>query len=134
MLLSAVNANQLACALGRDVALAAGWPVPLVLDAGQAIPVTADRVYVLANQTPPAAYTIAAPGADNIGRTLVLINVVNNPPPNQSVAFPANSLLDGVSAGGNSNWDSAIEGASLTVIAIDATRWAVIVNNAGTIT
>ena len=77
-----------------------------------------------------AALSVAAPGAKNIGRKLT---ITSNTDFAHVVTFTGGTLWDGT-AGANSTWTTTVvQGCSLVVEAISATKWNVIGFNLGTI-
>jgi len=77
-----------------------------------------------------AALSVAAPGARNIGRRLTLTSGTDFA---HIVTFTGGTLWDGT-AGANSTWTTpAVQGASLTIEAISATKWNVVSFNLGVI-
>lgn len=76
------------------------------------------------------AYTIAAPGAAGIG---VPITFTTGTDFAHVVTFTGTTLQDGT-AGANSTWTAAaVQGSSLTVVGVTATKWNVVSFNLGTI-
>ncbi len=81
-------------------------------------------------KTSAGAFTVAAPGSANIGLTMVLTTGTDFA---HVTTFTGGTLWDGT-AGANSTWTSAaVQGSSLTVRAISATKWNVESFNLGTI-
>jgi hypothetical protein len=102
---------------------------PVILAADAAIPIDVDEVYQLTKGS-AGAYSVAAPGVANVGRSLVLINGSDFA---HIVTFTGTTLQDGTT-GLNTTWTAAaFAGSSLTVRAVSATRWAVESFNLGTI-
>jgi len=94
-----------------------------------AIPVDRDSITRLTKGS-AAAVTVAAPGAKNIGRRLEIHGGSDFA---HVVTFTGSTLVDGTT-GASITWTSAaFAGSSLTVRALTATLWSVIVNNLGTI-
>lgn len=76
------------------------------------------------------AYTLAAPGAAGIG---TIIKITNGSAFAHVVTFTGTTLQDGT-AGANSTWTAVnIEGTSITVVGVTATKWNVLSFNLGTI-
>lgn len=76
------------------------------------------------------AYTLAAPGAAGIG---VEITLTSGSDFAHVVTFTGTTLQDGT-AGANSTWTAAaVQGSSLTVVGVTATKWNVVSFNLGTI-
>lgn len=76
------------------------------------------------------AYTLAAPGAAMIGKHLVLSTGTDFA---HVVTFTGTTLQDGT-AGANTTWTAAaVQGSSLTVVGVTATKWNVVSFNLGTI-
>lgn len=76
------------------------------------------------------AYTLAAPGAAGIG---VKITITNGSAFAHVVTFTGTTVQDGT-AGANSTWTAVnIEGASITLVGVTATKWNVESFNLGTI-
>lgn len=107
-----------------------GGPDEIVTLAGDgAIPVDTDS-FTLLTKGSAAAVTVAAPGAANIGRKLIISAGSNFA---HVVTFTGTTLADGTT-GLNSTWTAAaFIGSSLTVRAITATQWVVESFNLGTI-
>jgi hypothetical protein len=77
-----------------------------------------------------AALSVAAPGARNIGRRLTITSGTDFA---HVVTFTGGTLWDGT-AGANSTWTApVVQGASITVEAISATKWNVVSFNLGAI-
>lgn len=77
-----------------------------------------------------AALSVAAPGARNIGRK---IRITSGSDFAHVVTFTGGTLWDGT-AGANSTWTTTVvQGCSLWVEAISATKWNVLGFNLGTI-
>jgi len=94
-----------------------------------AIPVDKDSVTLLTKGS-AAAVTVAAPGAANIGRTLVILGGSDFA---HVVTFTGSTLRDGTT-GASITWTSAaFQGSAVTVKAITATTWNVQMNNLGVI-
>jgi len=94
-----------------------------------AIPVDADSISLLTKGS-AAAITVAAPGASNIGRRLVIHNGSDFA---HVVTFTGSTLRDGTT-GASITWTAAaFRGSSLTVRAVDASTWSVEAMNLGTI-
>jgi hypothetical protein len=94
-----------------------------------AVPVDRDGAYNFTKGS-AAAITVAAPGAANVGRVLILLGGSDFA---HVVTFTGTTLLDGTT-GANSTWTTtAFAGCGLMVIAVSATRWQVIAFNLGTI-
>lgn len=76
------------------------------------------------------AYTLAAPGAAGIGVVIVFSTGTDFA---HVVTFTGTTLQDGT-AGANSTWTAAaVQGSSLTVVGVTATKWNVVSFNLGTI-
>lgn len=76
------------------------------------------------------AYTLAAPGAAGIG---VRITITSGSDFAHVVTFTGTTLQDGT-AGANSTWTAAaVQGTSITVVGVTATKWNVESFNLGTI-
>jgi hypothetical protein len=76
------------------------------------------------------AYTVAAPGAAGIGVELTLTTGTDFA---HVVTFTGTTLQDGT-AGANVTWTAAaVQGSSLTVVGVTATKWNVVSFNLGTI-
>lgn len=129
-MMNVTNLGALAAKLGRDLAKAC-FPAPLVtLTASGAIPINVDGAYVISVAGAPAAMTVAAPGADNVGRRITLLTGTDFA---HVVTFTGTTLQDGT-AGANSTWTAtAVQGCSLTFVAVSATKWNVESFNLGTI-
>lgn len=81
-------------------------------------------------KTSAGAYTVAAPGASGIGKVLKLTTGTDFA---HVVTFTGGTLWDGT-AGANTTWTSAaVQGSSLTVVGVTATKWNVLSFNLGTI-
>lgn len=94
-----------------------------------AIPVNEDAIHLLTKGS-AGAYSVAAPGAANVGRKLTFITGSDFA---HVVTFTGTTLQDGTT-GLNTRWTAAaFAGSSLTVRAVSATRWAVESFNLGTI-
>ena len=94
-----------------------------------AISVAKDATYNITKGS-AAALTVAAPGAENIGRLITFLTATDFA---HVVTFTGATLQDGT-AGLNSTWTAtAVAGCSLTVRAVSATRWSVVSFNLGTI-
>lgn len=77
-----------------------------------------------------AAITVAAPGAAGIG---VVLTITTGTDFAHVVTFTGGTLWDGT-AGANTTWTSAaVQGSSITVVGITATKWNVVSFNLGTI-
>jgi hypothetical protein len=86
----------------------------------------------LAYLTKPSAgaYTLAAPGTAGIGAQLKITTGTDFA---HVVTFTGTTLQDGT-AGANSTWTSAaVQGSSITVVGVSATKWNVLSFNLGTI-
>lgn len=76
------------------------------------------------------AYTLAAPGAAGIG---IQIDLTTGTDFAHVVTFTGTTLNDGT-VGANSTWTAAaVQGSSLTVVGVTATKWNVVSFNLGTI-
>lgn len=76
------------------------------------------------------AYTLAAPGTAGIGTVITLSTGTDFA---HVVTFTGTTLQDGT-AGANSTWTAAaVQGSSLTVVGVTATKWNVVSFNLGTI-
>ncbi len=103
--------------------------VPFALASDQAIPIDEDRTFNVTKGS-AGAFSVAAPGAKNIGRRLVFLTGTDFA---HVFTFTGTTLEDGTT-GLNSTWTSAaFAGSSLVVCARSATRWAVEAFNLGTI-
>lgn len=101
----------------------------LALPADQAIPIVEDAIFQLTKGS-AGAYSVAAPGAANVGRKLIFLTGTDFA---HVVTFTGTTLQDGTT-GLNTTWTAAaFSGSSLTVRAVSATRWAVESFNLGTI-
>ncbi len=121
--------QAIAARLGRDVAKAFTG-VQLTLTANAAIPIDQDRTVVLSNAGGAGAFTVAAPGASNIGRRITLLTGTDFA---HVTTFTGTTLQDGT-AGANSTWTAtAVQGCALTFEAVSATKWNVVSFNLGTI-
>jgi hypothetical protein len=129
-MMTVTTLGQLAAKLGRDLAKAA-FPQPVVtLTASGAIPIGVDGTYVISVAGAPAAMTVAAPGADNVGREITLLTGTDFA---HVTTFTGATLQDGT-AGANSTWTAAaVQGCALTFVAVSATKWNVKSFNLGTI-
>lgn len=93
-----------------------------------AVTVSSQVAYL--TKTSAGAYTIAAPGAAGIG---VEITFTTGTDFAHVVTFTGTTLQDGT-AGANSTWTAAaVQGSSLTVVGVTATKWNVVSFNLGTI-
>jgi len=93
-----------------------------------AIPVVSGVAYLTKGSA--GAYTLAAPGASGIGTRITLTTGTDFA---HVVTFTGTTLQDGT-AGANSTWTSAaVQGSSLTVLGVTATKWNVESFNLGTI-
>lgn len=102
---------------------------PVLMPADQAVPINIDQVYI-GTKGSAGAYTIAAPGVNNVGRRLKLMAGSNFA---HVFTFTGGTLHDGTT-GGHTNWTSAaFEGSSIEVVAISATKWYVQAMNLGTV-
>lgn len=100
-----------------------------LLAADGVVPIDLDRTFLVTKGSAIAA-SIAAPGAKNIGRKLVLLTGTDFA---HVFTFTGTTLQDGT-VGANSTWTSAaVQGSSLTVRAVSATKWNVESFNLGTI-
>lgn len=82
----------------------------------------------LLSKSSAGAYTVAAPGAAGIRLTLTTTTDFAH-----VTTFTGGTLWDGT-AGANTTWTSAaVQGSSLTVESVSATKWNVIAFNLGTI-
>ncbi len=76
------------------------------------------------------ALSVAAPGARNIGRKIKITSTTDFA---HVVTFTGGTLWDGT-AGANSTWTTtAVQGCSIEIEAVSATKWNVIAFNLGTI-
>lgn len=76
------------------------------------------------------AYTVAAPGAAGIGTQ---ITITSGTDVAHVVTFTGTTLQDGT-AGANTTWTAAaVQGTSLTIVGVTATKWNVVSFNLGTI-
>lgn len=102
---------------------------PIAVTADGAIPVDVDETYALGKAS-AGAHTLAAPGAANVGRCINFVTVTDFA---HVVTFTGTTLMDGT-AGLNTTWTAAaVSGSSLSIVAVSATRWAVLSFNLGTI-
>lgn len=109
--------------------LAPAPPEITTLAGDGAIPVDADSITLLTKGS-AAAVTVAAPGAANIGRRLVIHNGSDFA---HIVTFTGFTLRDGTT-GASITWTAAaFRGSSLTVRAVDASTWSVEAMNLGAI-
>lgn len=84
----------------------------------------------LLGKSSAAAMTLAAPGAAGVGKRITFTTITDFA---HVVTFTGGTLWDGT-AGANSTWTSAaVQGSSLTVEGISATKWNVVSFNLGTI-
>lgn len=121
--------DAIAGALGRDVARGFVGVQRTLLVSG-AIPIDQDCVFVLALPGGAGAFTVAAPGAANIGRRITLLTGTDFA---HVATFTGTTLNDGT-AGVNTTWTAtAVAGCALTFEAISATRWNVVNFNLGVI-
>lgn len=104
---------------------------PTLLAADGAIPVGEENEnYLITKAGSAAAITIAAPGAANVGR---MRRITTGSDFAHVVTFTGGTLWDGT-AGANSTWTSAaVQGSSIHIIAISASKWNVLNFNGGTI-
>lgn len=94
-----------------------------------AIPIVEDAVFLITKGS-AAALTVAAPGAANVGRYLEILSGSDFA---HVVTFTGTTLQDGT-AGANTTWTApAVQGASLAVRAVSATKWNIVAFNLGTI-
>jgi hypothetical protein len=122
------EAGSLAGAVGSRAALALAQN-PTTIPGDGAIPIDIDGTYLLTKGS-AAAITVAAPGAANIGRKLVIMGGSDFA---HVVTFTGSTLRDGTT-GGSAAWTSAaFQGSSLTCQAVSAVLWNVIANNLGVI-
>lgn len=102
---------------------------PVTLAADAAIPINVDQTYYLTKGS-AGAYTVAAPGAANIGRRL---RITTGSDFAHVVTFTGSTLFDGTT-GGSAAWTAAaFAGSSLEVVAVSATAWNVQSMNLGSI-
>lgn len=102
---------------------------PVEYAANGAIDISYDHTAVITKGS-IAAMTIAAPGAKNVGRK---IRITSGTDFAHVVTFTGGTLWDGT-AGANSTWTTpVVQGASLEIEAISATKWNVVGFNLGTI-
>lgn len=114
--------------LGRLVARCFTAP-PITITADGALPITLDRSFVV-SKTSAAALTVAAPGDDNVGRR---IRITGGTDFAHIVTFTGGTLWDGT-AGANTTWTSlAVQGSSIMIEAVTATKWNVIALQGGTV-
>lgn len=112
--------SALARAIGSDFITQAG---------DGAISIAKDATYYITKGS-AAALTVAAPGADNIGRVITLLTGSDFA---HVTTFTGATLQDGT-AGANSTWTAtAVQGCALTFRAVTATKWTVVSFNLGTI-
>lgn len=102
---------------------------PTVLAVDGAINIDYDSKTLLTKGS-AGAHTVAAPGANRIGRRLTIMGGSDFA---HVVTFTGSTLRDGTT-GASITWTSAaFQGSSLTVEAISATVWNVVANNLGVI-
>lgn len=102
-------------------------PVPLAADG--AIPINVDQTYLL-NKGSIGAYSIAAPGVNNVGRRLKLLGGTDFA---HVVTFTGSTLRDGTT-GASITWTTtAFQGCGLEIVAVSATTWNVQAMNLGAI-
>jgi hypothetical protein len=100
-------------------------PVPMAADG--AIDISFDGT-VLVTKGSAAALTMAAPGAKNIGRRKTITSGTDFA---HVVTFTGGTLWNGA-GGAKTTWTApAVQGATLTVEAISATKWNVVAFNLG---
>jgi hypothetical protein len=100
-----------------------------VLTGDGAIDITFDSTTLLTKGS-AAAVSVAAPGAANIGRKLIILGGSDFA---HVVTFTGSTLRDGTT-GASITWTSAaFQGSGLVVVAISATGWNVVANNLGVI-
>lgn len=103
---------------------------PVSITADGAIPIDIDQVYYLAKAGSAGAFSIAAPGAANIGRRLKLVTGTDFA---HVVTFTGATLHDGTT-GGHTTWTApAFQGGALEVVAVTAAKWNVQAMNLGAI-
>lgn len=120
--------QKLASVLGAVAASIFGGP-PIAIDVDGALPITKNATYLLTKGS-ALALSVAAPGAANVGREITLLGGSDF---QHIVTFTGATLWDGT-AGGNLTWTTtAVQGCSLTFVAISATKWNVKSFNLGTI-
>ena len=103
--------------------------IPTVLTGDGAIDITFDSTTLLTKGS-AAAVSVAAPGAANIGRKLIILGGSDFA---HVVTFTGSTLRDGTT-GASITWTSAaFQGSGLVVVAISATGWNVVANNLGVI-
>lgn len=100
---------------------------PVTLTADGAIPATASAV-ILAKGSAIAA-TVAAPGASGIGRRLLITSATDFA---HVVTFTGATLWDGTATANSTATFGVVQGASIEVHAISATKWNVVSLNAVT--
>ena len=121
--------QAIAAVLGVDVAKSFDGPISTLLVSG-AIPIDQDRHFVLSLPAGAGAFTVAAPGAANIGRLLELSTGTDFA---HVVTFTGATLFDGT-AGANTTWTAtALQGCCLRVRGVTAVKWNVISFNLGVI-
>jgi len=102
---------------------------PQVLGADGAITLSPEG-RVIINKGSAAAITIAAPGANMIGKCIDIVTATDFA---HVVTFTGTTLMDGT-AGLNTTWTAtAVSGCGLRIMGVSATRWAVVAFNLGTI-
>lgn len=102
---------------------------PILMPTDQAVPIDVDQVYI-ATKGSAGAYSIAAPGAANVGRRLKLLTGSDFA---HVFTFTGSTLRDGTT-GASITWTAtAFQGCALEVVAINATTWNVQAMNLGAI-
>lgn len=122
--------DRLRVLLGGDIAEAiVGFPTGQALLAGDgAVPIGVDATYQITKGT-AGAFTIAAPGAANIGR---VIDIISTTAAAHVLTFTGNTLRGGTAA--VATWTAAAQiGTRITIRAISATVWQLERNFGGTL-
>jgi hypothetical protein len=102
---------------------------PTVLAADAAIPIDVDTNFLLTKGS-AGAYSVAAPGAANVGRVL---EIETGSDFAHVVTFTGSTLRDGTT-GAKITWTTAaFIGSSLRIRAITAALWVVVSKNLGTV-
>jgi len=93
-----------------------------------AVSIISDTIYLTKGSA--ATITVAAPGANGIGTKITITTGTDFA---HVVTFTGTTLNDGT-AGANSTWTSAaVQGSSISVVGVTATKWNVVSFNLGTI-
>ncbi len=99
------------------------------LSADGAVLIDRDRTFIISKGS-AAALTVAAPGAQNIGRRLRFYTTTDFA---HVITFTGSTLRDGTTGASITYTATAFQGCALTVVAVSATTWNVESQNLGAI-